>query len=243
MVRFGWTSSQDYEVYFLENCLSPETQKIMTRLSDTQFSGLPFECQKFNCSTNTLVHWYYVARTLEVLRNQQIKSVIEFGGGYGNLARTFKMAEPEATFVIIDLPELLAIQYLFLSSTLPETTKIIVHSQPTNSLETGAIHLIPSYIVEKCDLKSDIFISTFALSESSKDCQNVIANKNFFNSRLSYIVGQLEGWHDLNLTHHSFVHKAIRNQYKTVICEPSYLFFLKVPAYEIFGMNMKESHE
>lgn len=238
MVRRGWSTVQDYEVYFLENCLGTQTKELLSHVSDTPFTRLPYECTKFNCSTNTLVHLYYAARAFEALKSTPIHTIVEFGGGYGNLTRIFKLTQPDSTLVIVDLPELLAIQYLFLTSTLPDSTKIIMHSSAPETLEPQAIHLIPIYIVDKCTIKTDLFISTFALSEATSAAQKLIISKNFFDARLSYIVGQLEGWEDLKLAHHSLMHTAIRNCYNTAICEPSYLFFHKIPAYEILGLNI-----
>lgn len=55
---------------------------------------------------------------------------------------------------------------------------MILHDRMPESFEKGAIHLIPVFMVPEISLKADLFISTFALSESSQATQQMIVDKN-----------------------------------------------------------------
>lgn len=235
MVRQGWSNVQEYEVYYLQNCISARTQELMRKTQDTNFVSLPRECKEFNCSTNTLAHLYYAAKSFEQFNDKNIDTIVEFGGGYGNLARIFKNISPNTTYFIIDLPEVLALQYFFLQSTLPDID-IQMHAQVPNNFKTGGIHLIPAYIAKDLSIKTDLFISTFALSEASELAQEVINEKRFFDASVCYLVGQFAGnahpW-----VNHSNIHNTIRESYNTVECHPSYFFFRGIKAYEILGLN------
>lgn len=234
MIRRGWTPVQQYEVCYLKNCLSEKTQEMIKRTQDTSFLGLPRECQEFNCSTNTLAQLYYAAKTLE-LSNNNLSSIVEFGGGYGNLARMYKEMLPEVTYFIIDLPELLAIQHFFLQSTLPGVD-VQMHAQIPSEFKKGSIHLIPAYIAEGMNIKTDLFVSAFAITESSEIMQNIVANKRFFDASICYVVGQLVGCNH-PWVHHSVLQSSIRKSYIVAECRPSFFFFHGVNAYEMIGLH------
>ena len=197
MVRTGIRETQQYEICFLKKCLTEKTNVLLNQFSETSFSRLAKECHEFNCSTNTLGHLFYAAKSLEQFENQNISTIVELGSGYGNLARVFKFMLPDSTLFLIDIPEFLAIQYLFLNMTLPNT-EIIMHSSIPKSFMNKAIHLIPSCLINDLSIKTDLFISTFALSETTDTLQNLVINKRFFDCNVCYISGQLSGWNEHN---------------------------------------------
>lgn len=240
MMRLGMNREQQYEICFLESCLNKNHLNLIKSYQDTNFNSIPFECREFNCSANTLGHLYYVAKVLEKesSKNTKINKIIEFGGGYGNLARIFKSIKPSSTILIIDLSEFIALQYLFLKTTLPDT-KIIIHTQPTSHYEDGAIHLVSVHFLESINFDPDLFISTFGLTEVPHTVQSIIAKKSFFNASMTYLVGQLNGWKPTaNFEHHQFLHKSIRNMYKDIQCYPFHIYETKPNSYEIIGSSI-----
>ena len=214
MVCCGYSQYQKYELDYLQLCLSQETATKIFSYQDTYFNGIPFECQALNCSSNTLLHLYYASHILEQL--PQAKQIIEFGGGYGNLARIFKKIDPSATIIIIDLPEFIALQYLFLSATLDDTHVYIHKTTPKNYIQ-GAIHLIPIHLIDTLNLTPDLFVSTFALSETPTIIQNKIIEKQFFGAPSVYMTGQIDGWYPYNqFENHQLLQQAIHGAYKHV---------------------------
>lgn len=237
MVRNGYTLFQKYEDTFILNCVSPTTRKLISSYRDTPFGLLPFECKEFNCSTSTLSHLFYAAKIIDNPNKPEINTILDFGGGYGNQTLIFKKLLPKTTLFIVDSPELIALQYLFLSSTLPDT-KIYVHTEETDIFENGAIHLIPISLLEKLNLKIDLFISTFALSETPLLVQNLVINKNFFNASMCYMTGQLHGWSDFYFEGHETLLNSVRSLYSSTFCQPfHHMLVSSLSSYEIVGIR------
>lgn len=112
------------------------------------------------------------------------KSIIEFGGGYGNMARIIRKMNKNITYIIIDLPELLALQYVYLGS-LEDESEINIVNIDNPDIKKGKINLVPSDLVYKGELSvhAESFISTWALSECPEYLQNFVYSKNFFDSK------------------------------------------------------------
>ena len=236
MLRTGIRETQQYEISFLKNCITQRTRTLLNQFSDTSFSSLARECSEFECSVSTLGHLFSAAKSLEQFEDQNISTVVELGSGYGNLARIFKSILPDVTLILIDIPEFLAIQYLFLHMTLPNT-QIIMHSSIPESFTPKAIHLIPSCLIENLSIKTDLFISTFALSETAVPLQEAVINKGFFDSKVCYISGQLSGWNQFNFVNQSLIFNAMRHQFKKTHCQPYHTILNGLDSYEIIGVN------
>ena len=237
MVRSGMGIGQAYETCYLTQCISKKTKAILARFTEPEVCRLKKECTEFNCNTNTLGQLFYAARILEQTPSENIQTIVEFGGGYGCLAHIFKKTLPHANIYIIDIPELLSIQYVYLKTALP-FEKIHVHT-PDNlrSLHENGIHLIPTHIMMDLDLRTDLFISNFALSEVTEHVQQMVAEKKFFNAQTCYITGQLDGWGSFGFEDHSSVHAHIRSCYAQVTCHPFHLFLATLKSYEIIAHN------
>ncbi len=240
MVRTERCKTQDYELVCLGNCLSAETQEAIARFSDTDFGGVKRTIGEFNCSINTLGQLYFFAKMLDRNPPDSIDSIIELGGGYGCLARVAKMIIPSATYVIFDLPEYLAVQGLYLRTTLPQVS-VKMHIQVPQKLEPGVIHLIPVYLLPECDFTADLFISTAALSETPEAVQKMVVDKRFFNARSTYITGQLNQWGSrFNFVHHGTVMQGMRNCYELCFAQPLHHFDSNLHCYEIYGTLLKK---
>lgn len=223
MVRGNMTQAQEFEQVFLKKCLSNENKRRLGIFKDVSTAWVPHKCKAFNCSVNTLGHLFYATTVFELARDKKIESIVEFGSGYGNLARVFKMMDNDLTLFLFDLPELVALQAIFLKDTL-KGVEVILHSQMPEAFNKGAIHILPIYLLDGFDVDVDVFISTFALSETTKQLQVIIQDKNFFNSDICYISGQLDGWGG-RWENHDFTHKMLRNCYSTVLIHPFHIFF------------------
>lgn len=119
----------------------------------------------------------------------EINSVIEWGGGYGNLARLFHVAfQPSCTYIIIDLPLVSCIQWLYLGAVLGEQ-HIHLLEGPGDVIIMGKINLISIGFLKNLSLYADLFISTFALTESSPLALEYVIAQNWFNSRSMLLAG------------------------------------------------------
>lgn len=236
MVRSGMNIPQQYELCMLQECLSPTTKQLISTYQDVSFSNIPRECTAFNCSTNTLGHLYYAARTIDLM-DRDPQTIVEFGPGYGNLARIYINFFPHCRYIMVDLPELLALQYFFLKETVPNK-KIIFHVNPPEFYQEDAIHLIAINYLNTMEIDVDLFISTFALSETSNKAQDLIHDKKFLNARMVYLSGQINGWgKNFNFADHDKIHTSLRSLYKYVDCHPFHFLLNGLSSYEVIAKN------
>lgn len=236
MVRRNMGPAQSYEICYLEHCISQATKDQLSLFMESDFGLLDKDCYQFNCSSNTLGHLFYAAKVLEHKQDVPLKIITEFGSGYGNLAHIFKSIIPDVTIFLIDLPEILAIQLLFLKGSMP-TTEIILHTEIPAHFKESAIHLIPVHFFEQLSIKTDLFISTFALSESTQYIQEMTIKKNFFDAQMVYITGQIDGWGNLDFVSHPILINAVKEYCKTSICQPMHLILGDRISYEILGIK------
>lgn len=111
-------------------------------------------------------------------------SIIEWGGGYGNMARIIRNMNPGITYTIIDLPELLALQYVYLTSVEGEGCINVNNVQDQIRIVPGKINLISSHHLYNRDieLKCDGFLSTWAITKSPRNAQSYVMSKKLFNA-------------------------------------------------------------
>jgi hypothetical protein len=221
-VRTGFAKPQEYELEYLRR--SNEKIWALTKMyRESSVGGPVFDCSELGISVNSLGMLYYFARITEHLNNGPLNSIIEFGGGYGSLCRVFLELLPKApTYMIVDLPEMLAIQYVFLKAS-SRGYRVVAHTSLPLHVKEGCVNLVPVHLIEGANLKPELFVSTFALSEATSSLQQAIAKCGFFDAGLAYIVGQnikAEMWRDVSLEPPDTIHAAAYSQYDNVKLNP-----------------------
>jgi putative sugar O-methyltransferase len=108
----------------------------------------------------------------------RMRRFVEWGGGYGKLASIVRRLAPDATYLIIDTPVMIGMQCCYLRSIFGEE-EVIVHGVDDRKIVDGKINLMPAHDLKTLDFKADIFISTFALNESSAASQQLMYDLNF----------------------------------------------------------------
>ena len=116
-----------------------------------------------------------------------MNTVVEIGGGYGNMAKIFKKLRPESTYIIIDIPIFSYIQALYLKILFGRDAVSLI-SKKDQMVNKGKINIVP--LNEKNILEiggaiqdTDIFISTWALSESNQKMQDLVKKLHYFNAK------------------------------------------------------------
>lgn len=141
---------------------------------------------EYKTSSNRTYHTAHLAMYKKISGHYfwDTESIIEFGGGYGNMCRVIKKANPSVTYTIIDLPELLALQYIYLASLIGEN-EINIVNESNMKISPNKINLISSEFLykENMPLDADSFISTWALSESPYYLQKYVVNNDFFKTK------------------------------------------------------------
>jgi hypothetical protein len=172
--------------WLLQEIASLEAQfqrKELLRLLREDPVGSPLlASMRYATSHNAVHHLYHLARYQSQTAASAVdaRTVIEWGGGYGSQARMFlRLAPAEVTYVIVDLAFLTSLQSLYLSVVVgPERVHLI--DSPSASVQNGKINLLPVPLVDSQELSGDLFISTWALSESSDFAQDYVAENGWF---------------------------------------------------------------
>jgi hypothetical protein len=146
--------------------------------------GLPtIASRRMRTSANRAHHASHLAM-YRLTRGQDFwdaGTIVEWGGGYGDMARILRRINPSATYVIIDLPEMLALQYVYLGAVEGESVLHIV--DPAAPLfPAGKISLVnASDVAAIIDaLRANAFLSTWAITESPVEAQTFVADHHYF---------------------------------------------------------------
>jgi hypothetical protein len=220
MVRRGWGALQDHEEQYLLSRSSPMHDRL-AGFTESRV-GLPFlESRAFRCSSNTLGHLYYFARLDEAFPGLTCgcPKIVEFGGGYGNFARVYAELGSSRSYTVIDFPELLALQYLFLR--LNGLDPVVQMSGRTPQPHNSVFRLVPVQLLPGIDLHADLFISHFGLSEAPAPLQDMVIDRQFMECESIFLNGQYEGQqpgHDW--APHGPLHDAIQKQFGHTRIDP-----------------------
>jgi len=186
-VRGRWGMAQDVEYADLQSC--PYGKTLLASAADPEV-GSPRRTEQLpRMSTNTLAMAWYLHRIHRAAGGRLPDRVLEIGGGYGALARLYVEQAPSTRYVIFDLPEMLALQHYFLSSTLPGVpVRIAADGDP---MPAPGITLVPIGRLADVALEADLLISTFAFSEMPLELQAAFRQRNWLDARQLFLTGQL----------------------------------------------------
>ena len=171
------------ELKFIENKVG---LKKLQYLLFEDYIGMPtISHSHYNTSNTSIHHFYSICKFLDITKCNlnEIKTIIEWGGGYGNMAKIFlRMIKKKFTYIIIDTPLFSCVQWLYLSCIFGSNDVNLIQSS-NDSIKPQKINLIPVVFVENYMVKGDLFISTWALSESSRYSQDFVLRSKWFNSK------------------------------------------------------------
>ena len=122
------------------------------------------------------------------------RNIVEWGGGYGDLARMLK--QPSMTYTIIDLPLFCFTQASYLSSIPELADKINMITDVNMPIREGYINLVPlnPEVIRALKFDTvDVFVSTWALSESGKAAQDLVRSCGYFGAEYILIGHQRRG--------------------------------------------------
>ena len=98
------------------------------------------------------------------------------------MARIIRKMNPSVTYTIIDLPEMLALQYVYLSSLEGEHNLHIVDPGAPVTIAEGKVNLVSTHMLadEYGSVQCGGFVSTWGLAESPRDAQMYVRQRDFF---------------------------------------------------------------
>ena len=197
--RGGGVHAARIRISACREILDDETVK---KLLLEDYVGLPIISDaKYMTSANRAHHSSHLAYHYKLTGKQlwNAESLVEWGGGYGSMARIIRRLNPRITYIIVDLPELLSLQYVYLGSLEGEENINIITSE-NDSIASGKINLISSelLITKKIQLKCDAFISTWALTECPEYIQRYVYETSFFSAEDVFIASHIDDNNYLN---------------------------------------------
>ncbi len=165
-------------------------------LLEEDFVGAPLLLNgKYKTSHSSIQHLYSLTRYLDKTgkKAKDLGPIIEWGGGYGNFAKILlRLTNKNNTYIIIDSPVFCCIQKIYLSSVFGGC-RVNIITDKKDKIKKGKINLLPVNILERMsrfDFKPDLFVSTWALSESPKIAQKFVIKNNFFGAKKILFAGQ-----------------------------------------------------
>lgn len=133
-------------------------------------------------SSNTVHQLFHLLRYEEATgrRISEFGTVVEWGGGFGSLIRLLvRRHGGQPTCVVVDTPVFTAVQWLYLTSIFGEDA-VVVHDHAPVRPVRGRINLIPVGLATEIDVDADLFISNWALNESTPAAQRDVLASRWF---------------------------------------------------------------
>lgn len=182
---YGGSTLQKMEIKYLEKAYDGERLKYLLKESGVGHPTITYI--KYWTSHNSIHQLYHLTNFSQKIGIDlsNISQIVEWGGGYGCLARILKKINPNLTYIIIDLPIFSTIQAVYLS-TIFGAEKINFITRKNPNITKNKINIIPINILIGNNVKilnTDIFISTWALSESTDFSQEYVETNNFFGAK------------------------------------------------------------
>lgn len=143
-------------------------------------------------SHNSVHHLFHLLKFINKTscNFDKINTVVEWGGGYGNMAKiTQRLTNKKLTYIIIDTPIFSCLQWLYLSTIFGENCVKLLQ-KPEDTILSKKINILPLCFLDKHDISADVFISTWGLSESTKFSQDYVFSHNWFNANLLLLAYQ-----------------------------------------------------
>ncbi len=178
------------ELKFIESNFSVSELRYLL-LED--YIGMPeLSNLRYSTSNTTIHHLYSICKFLRITKCElnEISTIVEWGGGYGDMAKILlRMINKKITYIIIDTPLLSCIQWLYLASIYGSHSINLIQNS-NDKIEPLKINLLPVCFIESYEVRANLFISTWALSESSKGSQEFVAKSKWFNSEHIFLAYQ-----------------------------------------------------
>ena len=117
---------------------------------------------------------YYDQIVSPIGSEDAVKTVLEIGSGYGTVARTFKLIDPERRYILVDLPESLAFSYAYLKLNFPDKKfRFITEPCATSDRFEQGIEFIfcPVQLFDQVEWSGiDLVINMWSFGEMPQGC-------------------------------------------------------------------------
>jgi hypothetical protein len=186
-LRWYMFNGRDYPDFlgFARNADRSLTEDLLARYSAVARGGLdetsPGEIPP---NSRTAQHFYYLVRILSLTGRPYDLSILEIGGGYGNLLRMFIQLDCCRSYGIVDIDKISQVQGIYLDQVLSDAQR--ARAELFNIEDRAAAEALAA--------KSyDLVLSTFAVTETPQEMRDWYIDNTMTRARFIYITGQ-EAW-------------------------------------------------
>lgn len=185
------------QINYLKKRLDKNYEKIVKE--DSYGSPLLLSPPNNATSHNTIHHLYHQEYFFEKtkLKPSKIHTVVEWGGGYGNFAKLWmkRFGNDRFTYIIIDTSLFCSIQWLYLSKIFGKNAVNVITPE-NKKIIRGKFNLVPVAMLESINITGDLFVSTWGLSESAKEAQDYVKQREWFGCN-HLLIGFQDSYPDL----------------------------------------------
>lgn len=136
---------------------------------------------------------------------REFDNVIEFGGGYGNMAKTFKKINPEINYIIFDTIEVNLLQYYYLRKSNIKVTIDCFKKKQVNLINN--LKILRKTINKIKYRKKTLFIANWSLSEVPISFRNKI---NFLIKSIDYQIISYQDYFE-KINNKKYFEKIMKN--------------------------------
>lgn len=228
----GGLEWQQTQLKYLESRFD---ENFLGRALKENIIGLPrITSDKYLTSHNSIHHLYHWALFFDKtqLKPEAITFIVEWGGGYGNMAKIFRRLNPSSTYVILDLPIMTYLQSIYLQSILGKDDVLvnpkIIGRGKINLFSTANFKMLAKQLTD--DLQKKTFISMWALSESDLESVSFVKKTNYFGADYIFL-----GYQKASIDHPNSEKILPATGFKTIFSQE--ITFLKKNYYLVSKKN------
>jgi hypothetical protein len=170
-------------------------------LAEEDLAGDPVLHAHYPLTSHTRVHHLHSLARYEQARGPGLRYaavVLEWGAGFGGMARVLRrLAVPGQTQILVDLPIMCALQWLYLGVTLgPDAVHLV--GRAGDGIAAGRVNIVTHGMLDEIDLAPDAFVSTWALGESEVAAHRFCQERGWLDAPLLLIADQKSGFETRN---------------------------------------------
>ncbi|MEZ0339396.1 hypothetical protein ACAG25_05365 [Mycobacterium sp. pV006] len=191
---FLWHPVIRFQMFVDEQLLAHELPYVLDHVGDVELLSedavgcpptVPVPKTAVQTSSNTVHQLYHLLRYENTTGRElgSVDTVVEWGGGFGSLMRLLhRRHRGNPTAVLIDTPVFSALQWLYLSAVLgPE--QVLLHDRGPVRPASGRVNIVPLGLVDDLEVTADLFISNWALNESTAAAQRDVVAREWFGAQ------------------------------------------------------------
>jgi hypothetical protein len=156
----------------------------LARALDEDLVGDPALACAHPPTSHTAIHHLHHLLRFEAVTGRRVadaRVVVEWGGGFGGFARTLRRltADTPPAHVIVDLPIVGALQWTYLTSIFG-AEHVDLALEAGHLPRPGVFTIVPPGLAQTLDVDADLFVSLWAMSESTRTGQDAIVRARWF---------------------------------------------------------------